>query len=373
MRSLLPRSALARWALGILVALALLAAIGPLPSWIVAWTVQGGLNADQWARAVSEERRSVLLVLGGLIAVVTLYYTARRHALSEDANRTDRYSAAIGHLGSEYVEVRTGGVYALERIMRESERDRAAISDVLCAFVRARAVNRYDQDTRTFSPIPIDVDAAVRVISRRGSRGEGYPPADLADTDLSGVYIPGAQLANANLQGCTLFHADLSGADLSGARLSGAILTAANLRQAEMFEVNAGYSADFDPALCDGLQLQRADLRDSRWTGCNFHIAQLMDVSAVSANFDHTKFNSAVLSGDFSDSDFYAAAFNETSVAGAFNNADLRHASGSTSSFNATFDGADLTDARFGGCNFTGSAFDGAVTQSATNDNQPLV
>ncbi|WP_196802818.1 pentapeptide repeat-containing protein [Cryocola sp. 340MFSha3.1] len=352
---------------------ALLGAIGPLPSWIVAWTVNTGLSAEQWAGAVSEERRSVLLVLGGLIAVISLYYTARRHALNEDSNRTDRYSAAIVNLGSEYAEVRTGGVYALERIMRESNRDRAAISDVLCAFVRARAVQRYDEDQQTFAPLPIDLDAAVRVIARRGSVADGYPPADLAGTDLSGVYIPNAQLANANLQGCTLFRADLTGADLSGAKLSGSILNLTILRAADLSNTDAGVSGELKSARTTGTQMQEAKLAGSRWVRCTFHVAQLTEVSAASADFTYAHFNSSSLTGEFVGADFLGASFNETSVGGDFQGANLREAGGSTSFFRASFEQADLTGARFGGCIFDNCNFNGALTDSATNNELPLV
>jgi hypothetical protein len=49
---------------------------------------------------------------------------------------TDRYSKAIEHLGDSKVDVRLGGIYALERVAADSPTDRSAIIEVLCAFVR---------------------------------------------------------------------------------------------------------------------------------------------------------------------------------------------------------------------------------------------
>ncbi|WP_371621563.1 hypothetical protein OG245_00620 [Streptomyces sp. NBC_01116] len=36
---------------------------------------------------------------------------------------TDRYTAAVGNLGEDKMDVRLGGIYALERIMQDSRRD----------------------------------------------------------------------------------------------------------------------------------------------------------------------------------------------------------------------------------------------------------
>ena len=65
--------------------------------------------------------------LPGLAAVIALIftYTAVRATgaqvqLSEQGQITDRYNAAITNLGSSSVDVRLGGIYALQRIMQDS-------------------------------------------------------------------------------------------------------------------------------------------------------------------------------------------------------------------------------------------------------------
>jgi hypothetical protein len=49
---------------------------------------------------------------------------------------TDRYTKAIEQLGSGKLDVRIGGIYALERIAHDSPRDHPAVLEVLAAFVR---------------------------------------------------------------------------------------------------------------------------------------------------------------------------------------------------------------------------------------------
>jgi hypothetical protein len=61
--------------------------------------------------------RGRLLTLGaGLFAAGALMYTARTFGLSREGQVTDRYTKAIEQLGSDKLDVRIGGIYALERV-----------------------------------------------------------------------------------------------------------------------------------------------------------------------------------------------------------------------------------------------------------------
>ena len=60
----------------------------------------------------------------------------RTFELTEQGQVTDRYTKAIEQLGSDKLAVRIGGIYALERIARDSARDHPAGMEVLTAFIR---------------------------------------------------------------------------------------------------------------------------------------------------------------------------------------------------------------------------------------------
>ena len=85
--------------------------------------------------------------LPGLAAVIALIFTSLAiRATGSPSSRspeqgqiTDRYNAAITNLGSPSVDVRLGGIYALQRIMQDSPRDQPTVVAVLCAFVRDHA------------------------------------------------------------------------------------------------------------------------------------------------------------------------------------------------------------------------------------------
>lgn len=148
-----------------------------------------------------------------------------------------RYSQAIDQLGAQGIDARTGGIYALERIMRESSTDQDIIVDILAAFVRN---HRPLQSVIDSSIVPGDVQAALTVLGRRPTDYaiDGYPiprwdPAgrtlNLSYTDLTGANLTRAKLAFADLTGSNLQGADLTLAQLTGAKLFKARLAKADL------------------------------------------------------------------------------------------------------------------------------------------------
>lgn len=88
---------------------------------------------------------------------------------------TDRYTRAIEQIGSDKsLPVRIGGIYALERVARDSPRDQPTVMEVLAAFIREhsgeqwqRAEAAAEPPERTTRP---DVQAAIAVIGREPSK-----------------------------------------------------------------------------------------------------------------------------------------------------------------------------------------------------------
>ena len=93
-------------------------------------------------QAARDAARGRLLTFGaGLFALGALVYTARNFSLSREGQVTDRYTKAIEQLGSDKLDVRIGGIYALERIARDSAKDHPTVMEVLTD-VRPRALPR---------------------------------------------------------------------------------------------------------------------------------------------------------------------------------------------------------------------------------------
>jgi hypothetical protein len=59
--------------------------------------------------------------------------------LTHEGQITDPFTKAVDQLGSQHLDVRVGGIYALERSARDSPPDRPTVEEVLTAFVRGHA------------------------------------------------------------------------------------------------------------------------------------------------------------------------------------------------------------------------------------------
>ena len=140
----------------------------------------GAITGRGYGAALQQARdaaRGRLVAFGaGLFAAGALIYTARNFSLTRQGQVTDRYTKAIDQLGSDKgLDVRIGGIYALERIAHDSPPDHPTIMDVLATFIRDHSSEqwppaepgRVDPPERATRP---DVQAALTVIGRRNPR-----------------------------------------------------------------------------------------------------------------------------------------------------------------------------------------------------------
>jgi hypothetical protein len=233
----------------------------------------------------------------------------RTNEITEQGQVTDRYTRAIDQLGSgkDRLDVRIGGIYALERIARDSLRDQPAVIEVLSAYIREHSreewlVPRSDDDARAERATRPDVQAALTVIGRRDAANDRYRVdlryaelyrTSLFDAYLAEAYLFGAKLELASLNGAILYRANLDLAKLDSADLSGANLSGAFLRGADLGSV------DLTTANLSGAKLYRATLILTDLTG-----ADLTDADLTGAHFGDTKLTGADLTGaDLSDTD----------------------------------------------------------------------
>jgi len=267
----------------------------PIADWLAHHDV-GSVKGLLHETTVDNVRGRLLTLGAGLFAAAALVFTARNFTLSrrtfeltEQGQVTDRYTKAIEQLGSEKPDVRIGGIYALERVARDSARDHPTVMEVLAAFIR--------KHSHEPSPLPDsgdreqeglaqpDVQAAMTVILRR-DRGHDIRRINLVDANLTGVFHMGASdLALADLADALLVHADLTGTDLTnanltnawlgGAHLTDAHLSGADLTRADLTDANL-IGAWLTGAHLVGADLTRADLTDAHLDGADFTRADLI-------------------------------------------------------------------------------------------------
>ena len=155
-----------------------------------------------------------------MFVLVGLYFAWKRIEVSREDQITERFTRAIEQLGNEDMAFRLGGIYALERLAKDSEKDHGTIMEVLTAYVREKAP-RQDQkpveegenvagysDKKQDLELTTDIQASLTVIGRRTPEF-----AEKEDFQLN--------LSNTDLNKAILNRVDLSGAILSGANLSG--------------------------------------------------------------------------------------------------------------------------------------------------------
>jgi uncharacterized protein YjbI with pentapeptide repeats len=347
-----------RWLAGlaivVLAAAIMWALFVPLADWLARHDV--GSAKPALVQTARDAARGRLLTLGaGLVAVGALVFTARTFILSREGQVTDRYTKAIAQLGDEKLDVRIGGIYALERVARDSAKDHPTVMEVLTAFIREHSREPLPSpdaggQERARSTRP-DVRAAVTVIGRRDAK------RDIQPIDLTGGDLGDATLTEAKLTGAKLDGADLTGADLTGAQLGGADLTRANLTRANLTD------ADLTRANLTGAHLPGADLTGAQLGGAALGGADLTGAHLTRAHLTRALLGGAHLTGahlpgaDLTRAQLGGAHLTEADLTDAhLDDADLSDATLT----DATLLAADLIRADLRGADFTGADLRGA-------------
>ena len=131
--------------LGLLVVIALILALW----WVPKWQLSGETKLQPEKRIELENnlRKTLAQIFGGFFVFFAAYFAWRRIVelertveVTEQGQITERFTRAIGQLGDrKNLEVRLGGIYALERIAKDSPKDHWTIMEVLTAYIREKA------------------------------------------------------------------------------------------------------------------------------------------------------------------------------------------------------------------------------------------
>lgn len=185
----------------------------------------------------------------GILVIGTLWIAWRRATAAEQTVKvaqegqiTERFTRAVEQLGNrESMAIRLGGIYALERIAKDSPKDHWQVMEVLTAYVRENSQwGKHTMRKQRYREVPSDIQAILTVIGRRNAKcEEKEQKLDLTYTDLRGVILLGANFQRANFESANLERARLGGANLQGAdfpkaNLKNATLVKANLKGANL-------------------------------------------------------------------------------------------------------------------------------------------
>lgn len=206
--------------------------------------------------------------------------------LALSSQMTDRFTKAIDQLGSNNKAVRIGGIFALERIARDSLKEKSAgytlqsIAYTLATFVRESQPVAEIQDSSYIPMLKIrapDVQAAMTVLCR-SPLCDGRVNASNAELrnlnrtdlrlDLSRIDLRRASLSGARLDGVNLWGTRLEGANLRRAHLRCAGLSDSYLGRLNVQDKNYKYGADLSDAdLTDAYLDNVKGLKEAKKTG----------------------------------------------------------------------------------------------------------
>jgi uncharacterized protein YjbI with pentapeptide repeats len=322
-------------------------------------------------------------ILGGTVLLSGLYFTWRTLLVNREGQITERFTRAIDLLGAtddkgdKRIEIRLGGIYALERIAKDSpERDYSTIMEVLAAYLRKNAP-RPPEESWSFEswvfnsePIdknkivtditkhgeppepPVDVRAIITILRRRKKAGEKDDVVlDLRETDLRKANLIRANLRGANLEGANLIQANLEQANLQRAFLDKANLQGASLRTTYLHGALLR-KASLQRAYFAGANLQGADLREA-----NLQEADLREHEVfiyVEGLAKPHNFRADLQLAHLGEANLQGAVLDEANLQGAF------------------LEGANLQAALLRGANLQGADLQGADLRYAEVTNEQL-
>lgn len=278
------------------------------------WQASGVQDIKDRLTVENAARQTLAQIVGGAVLIAGLFFawanlriaqqtatksqeTATKNLdIAREGQITDRFTKAIGQLGdSERLTVRLGGIYALERIANESEKDHWPIIEVLTAYVRENTPwppkpskdtpPQQDNPSRKGDPaaaqgqplakLATDIQAVLTVLGRRDRTYEtGRRPWLIGVPDVQPLDLRGTDLLNAHLTNAHLERADLSGAHLEGARLGGVNLKGAYLRAAILEGVDLAL-AHLEKAILEEAHLEKATLQLASLEGASLRGANL--------------------------------------------------------------------------------------------------
>jgi hypothetical protein len=242
-----------------------------------------GLEEKERFDHINEARKTLAQILGGALLLLGFLGTwqnirvaqeslviSQKSALtsqeslelSRQGQITDRFTKAMEEFGAadakgqRKLEVRLGGIYSLERIAKDSQRDHWTIMEAFCTYVRENAPRKPHDSGGKEQPVDLsvhsraDIQTVITVLGRRDRKDEGDDQVlRLANSSLRGVDFRKADFARAEFRSAHLRWADLTGANFSMADLRSADLIAATL-----WETNL-----------EGAYLSGADLSGARY------------------------------------------------------------------------------------------------------------
>ena len=203
-----------------------------------------------------------LALLGVILTVIRNLLTRQQNDTGEQKIVTEQISRAIDQIGAykqdfggknnePNIEARVGGIYSLERIAQNSDRDYAKVMNILCAYVRASALR--------WSGLPIqrenireDIQAAIDVLGTKKSSWLFWK-RDKFRVNLENCNLSGYRFSELNFNTYTNSS-------------SGTIFDKSVFKNVKFYKTDLSY-VSLDRATLTGADFEEAIFKDTRVAG----------------------------------------------------------------------------------------------------------
>ncbi len=306
------------------------------------------------ARALRELGTVILALFGAPFLIWRTVIASKQAHTAEQGLYTDRIAKAVEQIGADKVvkrqrtdengnltyerdsegnklfskpaiieetvpnlEVRIGGLYALERIARDSSEDRITVMEILCAYIRENCKPdtsclpaddasweewlKWDTDSRP--EMRSDVNAAISVINHRGKVQQEFERAHGFILDLNGVDFRGLNIDLKSFSHSNFKNAKLQGASITDSDIQDSAFIGTKLIGARFFNTNLSGSA-FLGCRFDFAAFGRAKLNSTIYSACHFPHTSFAETKLRGAEFSGfcywnniTNFRNADLTG----------------------------------------------------------------------------
>ncbi len=198
-------------------------------------------------------------IIGYTIAIARNLISDNQNKISEQGRIAEQISRAIDQIGAykqnfednkdnkPNIEARVGGIYSLERIAKDSDDDYEKIMDILCAYVRVRALKKY-------KAIREDIQAAIDVLGTK-KKFLLFWNRDKFRVNLENCNLSGYRFSNLNFNTYTNTS-------------SGAIFDKGKFEKALFYKTDLSY-ASFDNTILNKAYFDATILKWARFAGAD--------------------------------------------------------------------------------------------------------
>ena len=272
-----------------------------------------GLSPKERFDCENECRKILAQIIGGVLLLAGLYSTARTFDLTEQGQLSDRFTKATEMLGATdtnnniKTEVRTGAIFAIGMIARDSPKYHLQAMDLLTFYLHKNSLWTDDKAHTDPAPLATDIQAVLTVLANRDVDYErehderlGLEGLDLRRAEVDTGNFGDVDLIDSHLEWSRLQGTDFTGAHLRRANLDDAVLRFAVLERADLRAVK------LNRADLIAIQARKANLMEADLTDADLRIAHLeeaglmnaqMHATLTGAHLDRARLNGANLSG----------------------------------------------------------------------------